>query len=439
MKKYLAIIAAVFLAVLSFAVPITAFAIDSGYTFTETPAEGDTYFWFCLTTGGATKSFYYHYPSSWNVQVDVSTSDGWTTYDINGNIAPDINYYNFWYGGSRYSGRNTYIGKLVVNHSTGEIHAFQGNDVTEINLLEDGRNFSSWDNSTNGVFYAYDFLTDEFTWHSNIPEPNPLDLSVSFTPTLSGDVSRSTVVNGITYTSDTFNMSVTNNGQNAQFAMFIVPSGDSITIPALQWSTSDIYSGNPVFVYVKDEWIYDSLTFDAQNTGSAFKPSCLHYVPSNLTYSYDIAWSSLRLSPNTSYDVVVYGAVSDSPDYVSLNTSLEYEEVYRSTFSMSSVATFNPDNDITDNYSWDNTKDNKELFNISKATRDNWGNFAVSNNGGQWYGTSSLKTSSVTSLFRSVFGFMSSVFGFLPPAVSTIFTIGLSALVVVGVVKVAFK
>ena len=107
MKKYLAIIAAVFLAVLSFAVPITAFAIDSGYTFTETPAEGDTYFWFCLTTGGATKSFYYHYPSSWNVQVDVSTSDGWTTYDINGNIAPDINYYNFWYGGSRYSGRNT--------------------------------------------------------------------------------------------------------------------------------------------------------------------------------------------------------------------------------------------------------------------------------------------------------------------------------------------
>lgn len=441
MKYLISLITALFVMGIAFLYPVTTAHAVTTITYNENPSDTDTYFWFCQTYGGTSKSFYWCYPASMNVQVDTYTSNGFTYYDLVGNYTCPTNWWNMRTG-TNYSGRSSSgLGLIAINHETGEIHAFRWDDTTEIDLYQDGRAVASYDIRSDNTFYAYDFVNNGgLTWQSNIPEPNPLDLDVTFTPTLSGEVSRSTVVNGINYTSDTFNMAVTNNGQNAQFAMFIVPQGDSITIPSLQWSTSDIYSGNPVFVYVKDEWIYDSLTFDALNSSSAFKPSCLHYLAAGQTMSYDIAWSSMKLTPNTSYDVVVYGAVSDSPDYVSLNTSLEYEEVYRSTFSMSSVATFNPDNDLTDNYSWDNSKDNKELFTISKATQDNWGNFAVNNNGGKWYGSSNINSSLNTNqAFGTFFSFFSSVLSFFPAQYLTLIFIGLSALIVIGIIKAVSK
>ena len=282
--------------------------------------------------------------------------------------------------------------------------------------------------STSGITYTY------YEIRTNCPlitTSSGLDIDVSFTPDLSGNVSRSYTSNGLSYNSDKFIMEVTNNSDNAQFAMFIVPSGDDITIPALQWSTSDIYSGNPVFVYVKDEWIYDSLTI-GDFSSSSFKPSVLHYIKENETKYYEIAWASMDIEPNTSYDVVVYAAESDSDYYVSLNTSLEYEEVYRSTFYMSNPASYNPDNDITDNYSWNSSIDHKDLFDITKAQQDQWGNFYVNNNNSvKGY----LSFNSVSDIISSFMAFLKATFAYLPDGIQLTFYIGLTSLVVLAIIK----
>ena len=272
---------------------------------------------------------------------------------------------------------------------------------------------------------------DCYTNCPTLSAPAGLDIDVLFTPELSGNVSRSYNSNGLSYNSDKFIMEVTNNSDNAQFAMFIVPSGDDITIPALQWSTSDIYSGNPVFVYVKDEWIYDSLTI-GDFSSSSFKPSVLHYIKENETKYYEIAWASMDIEPNTSYDVVVYAAESDSDYYVSLNTSLEYEEVYRSTFYMSNPASYNPDNDITDNYSWNSSIDHKDLFDITKAQQDQWGNFYVNNNNSvKGY----LSFNSVSDIISSFMAFLKATFAYLPDGIQLTFYIGLTSLVVLAIIK----
>lgn len=382
----------------------------------ENEINSDEYYYIAFDTYRSSNNKYYTTWFRWKKEYNTIGENFYNDGSVYYFTLPSGNGVRF------YSSRTTYDGSYITRSTS-------DNSGTVVFIFDFENNTYRFQRP-NGNIDAAETLIN---WETNYTPPSPIDLDITFNPAMTGIVSRSYTSGGIEYTSNKFTMTVENNGENAQFAMFIVNHGDDITIPAMSWNTSDLYSGNPVFVYVKDEWIIDDLTMNAST--QSYKPSCFHWIGTAQTKTYEIAWSSLNLLANTNYDVVVYAA-NPSTDVVSLDWNIPYYEVYRSTFNMSNPAVFNAENNETDNYSWNPNVDNKDLFSLSKATQDQWGNFAITGNG-NWLGNTHVNSSlNIQQAFGSFFQFLRSIFSFFPAPYQTLLFIGLSALVVIGIVKV---
>lgn len=328
---------------------------------------------------------------------------------------------------------------------------FDFNDNTVYALDEDSNyiQISGYDSSvTSCQFGNFETNFEEYD-----PNANSLSLDVSFKPTLSGTISRKQTIDGKEYTSTTLDMYVTNNGNDAQFAMFIVPKGDNITFPDHLIEDNQGFIGNPVFVYVSDEWS----SFNVGLLGnSVYSPCSWHTVPKGFKNQlYSISWSQMLLQPNAEYDCVVYGCLNDTA--VQTNTSSQWEmrpvytvssslgevkEVYRSTFSISDPAEFNPNyvDEVGTSHPWNPNADNSNLFNVASAYRDDNGNVVIkgqSANGGFDLISPDISSGSVNinNTFGSFFGFFTSIFGFLPSPWIGIITLGLSAIVIAAIIK----
>ncbi len=443
MKHIIAVITALFVMGISFLYPISANAanLQAGEGFhiedfsTYTQNEYGTYFYFCMTINQFSKAMFLNVPSSDVANIQVAQEGQLYEFDLS-NCPNASTTWKLKDIGNGYSGANVKtIKHLYVNTVTGAINAYDDN-MQEVSLWDLGRSIYYKEN-TYGPFRSYDDLTNTCTFQTNWEPPNPLNLDFSFNPALSGQVNRITTVSGIDYTADKFSMSVYNGGEDARFAMFIVPSGDDVSFSYGGWDSTMEISSNPIFAFVTDEWT--SHNADLNNlsmVNETYSPSFLHYIASGGYQSYEIAWSSMNLSANTSYDVVCYGCLGSGGFYdgqsgMALNDT--FEEVYRSTFTIVNPAVFNPQNDITGNYSWDNSQSNNDLFKNVKAGYDNFGNFYVNQAANAKLNiNSSLNTQKA---FGNYFNFLNSVLSFFPPEILTLLLIGISALVVVGIIK----
>ncbi len=425
MKKIFIVLAAVFIMGINFLYPITANAAITSLPqnttthlyddWTEDAIKSETYYYIAFDTYNTSTNKYYTWWFSWLKTKNEVAEGFYYDGDVLYCPLPSGN------GVRHYSVRTSYDGSYTSRSS----YDLNGDVV----FIFDFANMTYQYQRSNG---NTDRAETIINWETNYTPPSPIDIDITFNPAMTGNVSRSYTSGGIEYTSNKFSMTIENNGENAQFAMFIVNHGDDITIPAMSWNTSDLYNGNPVFVYVKDEWIIDDLTMNASS--QSYKPSCFHWIGTGQTKTYEIAWSSLDLSANTNYDVVVYAA-NPSSDVVSLDWNIPYYEVYRSAFTMSNPAVFNAENNETDNYSWNPNVDNKDLFSLSKATQDQWGNFAITGNG-NWLGNTNVSSSLNTQqAFGSFFQFFRSILSFLPSQYMTLIFIGLSAIVVIAIIK----
>lgn len=322
---------------------------------------------------------------------------------------------------------------------------FNNNSVYALDADSNYIQISGYDSSvTSCQFGNFETNFDEYS-------PVELDLDVSFKPVLSGEISRSQNIDGKEYTSKTLDMIIKNNGSNAQFAMFIVNKGENITFPESSLQNNQGFEGNPVYCYVSDEWS----SFTVGLLGSAvYAPCAWHTIAAGYNQTYSIYWEQISLEANHEYDVVVYGCVNDQA--IQTNTSTQWEmrpvytvtsslddvkEVYRSTFTISDPAEFNP-NFIDEGGSvhpWNPNSDNSGLFNASSAYRDDNGNVVIKGQtgGGNNIFTADLNTQNINSnvLFGDTFKFFTSFLGQCPPVWVAILTVGLSAIVVVAIVK----
>ena len=366
MKHFFAVITALFVMGISFLYPITAYAdlaVSDGYTNDYTlESANDLYIYLSMTTNKFSKDFYVRIPSTSVNDLEVTQEGQLMEFDFsdcaNTRIYWRYNQNNVAsYNGS--GGSSGYFDTLYVNTVTGQVNAYLAQ--SPVALYDVGRSPAASYTSNYPNYVSYNYLTDTCTFDTNWTAPNPLNLDFTFNPALSGTVNRTTTVSGIDYTADKFSMSVYNGGENARFAMFIVPTGDTVSFSYGGWDSTMEISSNPVFAFVTDEWTSSGANFDNLSmTNQTYSPSFLHYIASGGYQSYEIAWSSMNLSANTSYDVVCYGCLGSGGSYdgqsgMALND--EFEEVYRRTFSVVNPAVYSPDNDITSNYSWDSSKE----------------------------------------------------------------------------------
>ena len=309
------------------------------------------------------------------------------------------------------------------------------------------------------------------TNYSDIIKPHGLNLNVSFTYPMSGEMTRKkTGETGITTTTDGNLMYVNNLGANAQFCMAIVPKGESLSFNTWAYSGRDNIIGNPTFVYICDEWqsfgvlsainIFDS----SASANSIYAPSAWHTVEEGASRTYYLAWESMKLEKNKEYDCVVYGCLNEDMEemsgfyydnynlgstYTVSSTINDVQEVYRSTFTMKDPATFNPNykNEHDSSHPWDPDSDNADLFSTGSAYKDENGNvvikgFKKGSSGLSWENGSTIGGSSsgsnnlnVNNAFGGFFGFFKGILGFLPKEYTVLIFFGLVGLVAIGIIK----
>ena len=330
-------------------------------------------------------------------------------------------------------GRQFYALQLNFNNNTGYV------------IDTDGNGFY-------GGAYINEFTFENFDTDLPQYQPNLLNLAVSFNPSMSGTVSRNQTINGKEYESKTLDLSISNNGSTAQWAMFIVPHGETVSFPSTTLEDNKGFTGNPVFVYVADEWS----SFNVGMTGSAvYAPCSWHTIPAGFqNQTYSISWSQMCLQANTEYDVIVYGCLNDTA--LQTNTSSQWEmrpvytvssdlsgveQVYKSTFTISDPAEFNPNyvDESGASHSWNPNTDNSNLFNVSSAYRDDYGNIVIrgQTNGGNNVLSPGLSVDNmnVNSLFGDTFKFFNIILSMFPLAWVSLITIGLGAIVAIAIIK----
>lgn len=312
-------------------------------------------------------------------------------------------------------------------------------------------------NAQQTVFDAFGVDNSQFTdFDTNIPDIHlvDLDLSFRFDPTLSGEVSRTTTLNGKTYTSNTLDLYVTNNAESAQFLMCILPRGESLTFPTSTLSNNMGFNGNPVFVYVSDEWSGFNFGLIGQQN---YSPCSWHPIPAGfVNQHFIIDWSQMLLTANTNYDVVIYAALNPDteqmgdiaspgghPNY-SISSDLEdVQEVFRSSFTILDPAEFNPNyvDERGQSHPWNPNADNTELFNISSAYKDDNGNIYIKGQVGSGANSTFLSDPlggidiNPQAAFGSYFKLMSGVLVSFPPMYQLMIYMGLVTLFVIAVIK----
>lgn len=366
---------------------------------------------------------------------------------------------------------------------------------------------------TNGYFRYLDTTDTDCVWstsnmedfsiiyqESNYPDfpyaddiihnaDNTPHVSVSFSPSLSGNVNREINNNGsISYLSN-LNMTVSNSSSfPVQYKMYIMKTEQTTHRPynfdssagtegiSSSWHTK--YDDDPVFIYYSDEWVYSTnLDYSDQyyngQPQKQNKSTEWHYLSAGSSSTVNFKFSQINLQEGCSYTCYVeaikcpYDCASRM--FVSLATSEaaypEYKQlltddkvlVYQSSFTMLQYSDVKYDpSDKSNGINPFSDYADLQGYNLSyNAIQDSNGNVDYSSKNvvtdkNSWWYTRSQNLSyntvsdsgsfgSITNYTTNFLSFISSVLGFFPQTFLSVFTVGMTSLVVVGLIKVVFR
>ena len=338
-------------------------------------------------------------------------------------------------------------------------------------------------NSSDGNHYFYQA--------SNIPDfpffydfdsaASTLNVDVVFSPELTGTFNRTVSDRGQTVTLDDFSFKVSNNSKfDIQYLMAIYRESDAFLPfnidPLVAKYDSNFngktYNGSPVYVYVKDEWLY--LPHRQNGVITGYAPSSWHMVSSGDSDFVTINFNQVKLNTFQNYNVVVY-AIRNDLSYVTPFTNLHefqvpacadynveldtLQLVYSSQFSILNPAEFDATNN-DNSYAFD--EDDRLLFNrangyidengemvidrvdtnqwVTEGSDDPWVNWDSDLNAWDTYyrnqNTVSSDIDQLSRNFSSFFKFVNKFFSYFPKNYQSIIILGLTSIVVLGIIKV---
>ncbi|MCM1004584.1 MAG: hypothetical protein NC408_09640 [Candidatus Gastranaerophilales bacterium] len=491
MKKILLIIPVVFCLVLN------SFSIISVYAsnFLQTPAEsypGSSYHVHPLEQllEQTENSKYYFWYNTFQKKDDDAyrIETKFIYYDDEISVEEDNGIYTIKFLGSY--GFDT----IYVEHDSLPDYDFKsggmGSDVSKTLIF---------DSNTNELFRVRDngeqasYITDGFAFNvfeTNMFEADSGNFSVEFFPELTGEISNSVDLDGKTFNYPYLQVDVHNKTSDYyQYAIFIVEKGTKITFGDYNdISTSKsgyFFTNKAIYCYVTDEWFKTNTVINSSEasggnyfgdtgtvgTGLAalnlvYAPSAWHRSePNSNGRPLAIGWNQLNLVPNIEYDAVCiacpikvksYGENHISDYYIfnypqhPINGS-EPREVYRSTFTVSKAMPYDPNNnssDLTDThvYGFDSNNPNSTFGSLSALISDS-GKLVVGNQkfGGtvsgaghsfnNQYNGSSADYGSLLSNTRGFFSFLTSVLGFFPTVILTVFNLALWSLLIFALIR----
>lgn len=318
--------------------------------------------------------------------------------------------------------------------------------------------------------YASGYWYDDIFQLEGLSNNNALDLSVSFTPSLEGTVDRLIDQNGVQAESNYFSMTLTNNAPgNAQYMFAIVPSGSAVDFntSASNYNMGvDVNTADGIFYFTLKEWIY-APTMAYGNLGTSrivteySQNTFWHVISGSSSITHNFNWAQINIAKDTAYDAVVIALPTDytKPSRVFSNSSADYyldlstaQEVYRSTFTVPNPVTYDSNNTEfgnvanngiissknnslqADGYIDENGEPVIEDLDYGDTLEDvkNFEAPVISN------ALSDLSLSDVSSLLQqteSFFDFLGVCFSWLPGWFWAILLFGITALVIIGVVK----
>ncbi len=349
---------------------------------------------------------------------------------------------------------------------------------------ETGEKIVSYYHMTYGTYHCYSKSNLEPSiWESlglKAPEvlEDSVNLSVSFTPSLSGEVDRIVEQNGVSAESDYFSMSITNNSsKNAQFVFAVVPSGNGLALSNAPIDSNTGFSmsnSTAKYYYTCKEWVWAPTIAYKNNlhsfTLTKYYQSCAwHIVGGGSTYTRSFNWNQLNLEKDVVYDAVVYAISTDSDVPISnfTNSNHEYyldifsgKEVYRSSFSLPNPVTYDSSNSefgntsntgisgvingllnaegyvdsetgetvIEDVYYSDVLDKYQEWNSEERIIRNDDGSF-------NFEGFNLDSVSNMLNMSKGVFGFFQNVVTFMPSWFWALILTGVTCLVAVGIIK----
>ena len=307
------------------------------------------------------------------------------------------------------------------------------------------------------------------------------DVDVVFSPELTGAFNRTVSDRGQKVTLNDFSFKVSNNSNfDVQYLMAIYRESDTFlpfnTDPLVAKYDSNFngktYNGSPVYVYVKDEWLY--LPHRQNGVITGYAPSSWHMVSAGDSDFVTINFNQVKLNTYQNYNVVVY-AVRNDLAYVTPFTNLHEFQVpacadynveldtlslvYSSQFSILNPAEFDATNN-ENSYAFD--ENDRLLFNrangyidengemvidrvdtnqwVTEGSDDPWVNFDSDLNAWDTYyknqNTVSSDIDQLSRNFSSFFRFVNKFFSYFPKNYQSIIILGLTSMVVLGLFKV---
>lgn len=305
--------------------------------------------------------------------------------------------------------------------------------------------------------------------------PDAMNVSVEFHPELSGSIDRSeTLPSGVVTYQDLFNFNVINNSNKGiQWYMAIVEEGYNIMFhqPAGIADSGEYgaditeYSPSIKYIYLHTEDVY--LLKNSAFYMDGHVQSSLHQVAAHSESGLNLVkWDMVNLEKDKNYDVVVY-AMFNNADKASFVYGLtlynqwvaqppefdNIQEVYRSTFSLTNPASYNPNSKIGGAIANDSDSDingiTKNLVGYSDYDDDGnpttvWGNYTYGRDIGPSYNGSYYSSGSsgsagrfgqLMSLTSGAFGFFAAVLKLFPSSIYQVFILGFTALIIVAIIK----
>lgn len=335
--------------------------------------------------------------------------------------------------------------------------------------------------SSRHYFYQYSNIPDFPYFYDFDAAASVLNVDVVISPELIGTFNRTVKDRGQTVTLDDFQLHIKNNSNfDIQYLMAIYREGDTFlpfnSDPLAAQSdnifTGKTYVGSPVYVYVKDEWIY--LPHRQSGVITGYAPSSWHMVSSGESDLVTISFNQVKLTTEQNYNVVVY-AIRTDLNYVTPFTNLnefqmpactdynvdisDLSLVYSSLFSIVNPAEFDATNN-KNSYAFN--EDDRLLFNrangyidengdvvidrvdtnqwVTEGSNDAWVNWDSDLNAWDtYYNNQNTVSSDIDQLsknFSSFFKFVNKIFSYFPKNYQNITILGLTSLVVLGIIKV---
>lgn len=317
-----------------------------------------------------------------------------------------------------------------------------------------------------------DFPFPDFVNHGG--PSDELKVDVHFKPNLSGEVERMSISeDGTKSFASQFRFTLTNNSSfPIQYTLYILKKSDEIHLAK--------YDDRYVFMYYSNDWVYSQSLDDDFSYGNLVpsfqnKGTKVHYVSSGESVAVFFNYSQINLKENVDYTVYVTATRCDldhaseifidpvrdiTPDMKGVRS---HDIVYQSDFSMVHYSDVKYDSKDSSNgvLPFSSAEDIKRYSLSYNAAEDSDGKIDYTakdvysdknswyNSGGSWSTSdssvsldspsSSSDFSSLSRSFSSFFSFVNATFNYFPSSYKMIISLGLTAIVVLALIKAVFR